>query len=402
MSGGRPEMRVGIDATAVPRRRAGAGNYIFNLVRAIAEVDGINTYVIFARTQLIEEWNIRQPNFHFHVTELRHRPLRLLWEQTVLPVLARRHRLDVLHSPHYTFPMFTSARRVVTILDMTFYLYPQLHSFVKRLFFRRMIRLAVRYADRIITISESTANDLFHLLDGEGLAEKTHPVPLAVDSRYRLIRDETAVATACRRLGLEPKGFLLYVGVLEPRKNLPVLLRAFRRARDEGNRLPLAIVGKRGWKFDSIFATVQELGLENDVIFTGHVSDADLPYVYNGAALFLYPSLYEGFGLPVLEALSCGAPVITTNVSSLPEIVGDAGLLLPPSDVDELAGAIGRVLSDADLAASLSEKGRERAARFSWSRTARETIGVYARAAGMSHRGATLRDAGNGTLRGPC
>ena len=383
MGGGGPRMRVGIDATAVPRPRAGAGNYIFNLVRAIAEVDGINSYVVFARPQLIDEWGIRQPNFRFHANELRHRPLRLLWEQTVLPVLARRHRLDVLHSPHYTFPMLSSARRVVTILDMTFYLYPQVHSFVKRLFFKRMIRLAVRYADRIITISESTASDLFRLVGGEGLPEKTHAVPLAVDSRFRLIQDEAAVAIACRRLGLEPRRFLLYVGVLEPRKNLPVLLRAFRRARDEGNRLALAIVGNRGWKFASIFATVQELGLEKDVIFTGYVSDADLPYVYNGAALFVYPSLYEGFGLPVLEALSCGTPLITSNVSSMPEIVGDAGLLIPPSDETRLADAIREVLSDPALAASLSEKGRERAARFSWSRTARETIAVYARAAGL-------------------
>lgn len=379
-------MRVGIDATAVPRRRAGAGNYIFNLVRAIAEVDAINEYVVFARPQLIEEWHIRQPNFQFHATELRHRPLRLLWEQTVLPVLARRYRLDVLHSPHYTFPMFGSARRVVTILDMTFYLYPQLHSVAKRFLFRRMIRLAVRRADRIITISESTATDLFHLLDGRGLAEKTHAIPLAVDSRFLVIREEAAIAAACRRLGLEPRGFLLYVGVLEPRKNLPVLLRAFRRTRDENNRLPLAIVGKRGWKFDSIFATVRELGLENDVIFTGHVSDADLPYVYNGATLFVYPSLYEGFGLPVLEALSCGTPVITSNVSSMPEIVGEAGILVPPSDENGLADAIRRILSDPVLAVSLSEKGRERASHFSWSRTARETIAVYARAAGLRER----------------
>ena len=390
-------MRVGIDATAIPRTRAGAGNYIFHLIRGISEADTSNSYVVFSRPQHVEEWGIRQPNIVFHETDLASRPLRLLWEQTILPILARHHRLDVLHSPHYTFPLFVPMRRVVTILDMTFFLYPELHSLAKRVFFRTMISLAARFADRLITISDSTATDLFRVLGSRALAEKTHPIPLAADPAYRPISDASAISSVCERFGLEPGRFILSVGVLEPRKNLPVLLRAYRGLRDEGVRHPLAIVGKRGWMFESIFSAVEELQLTHDVVFTGHVSDADLPYLYNGATVFVYPSIYEGFGLPVLEALACGTPVVTSNVSSLPEIVGEAGLLVDPHDPCALSAAIGRLLGDPNLARSLARRGRERAAGFSWQRTARETISVYERAVAAKNE-PTLLTSGSADL----
>jgi glycosyltransferase involved in cell wall biosynthesis len=240
-----------------------------------------------------------------------------------------------------------------------------------------MIPLAARYADRVITISQNTARDLLRLVETPGLAAKTHPIHLAVNPAFRPIPDRAAITNVCRRFGLTPGNFILSVGVLEPRKNLPVLLRAYRRLRDEGFAHSLAIVGKRGWMFSSILAAVEALHLEDHVVFTDHLSDTDLPYVYNGAAVFVYPSIYEGFGLPALEALACGTPVVTSDVSSLPEIVGQAGLLVPPSDAGVLFDALKRILSEPELAASLAQQGTERAAQFSWQRTACETLAVY-------------------------
>jgi glycosyltransferase involved in cell wall biosynthesis len=372
-------VRIGIDATALPFQRTGVANYVFGLLRGLAAVDRDNSYVVFARPIHIREFGIDHPNFRFVPIDFRARGLRLAWEQVGLPRRVRAERLDLLHSPHYTMPLRHSARSVVTFCDMTFLMHPELHQPVKRAFFPAMMRWSARHADRLITISESTRDDLSRLWDID--PERMTPVPLAAGAEFRPATPE-AVAAACGRHWLRPGGYILYVGVLEPRKNVDRLVAAFGMAGDGLRGLDLVIAGKRGWMYDEIFAQVQALGLADRVRFTGYVHQEDLPGLYSGARLFAYPSRYEGFGLPVLEAMRCGVPVVTTNVSSMPEVAGDAALLVSPDDVAGLADAMARLVEDPALAADLGRRGRERAASFSWERCARETRAVYERAMG--------------------
>jgi glycosyltransferase involved in cell wall biosynthesis len=207
-------------------------------------------------------------------------------------------------------------------------------------------------------------------------------IPEAANARYRQL-DPDAVAPALGRYGVEPP-YILYVGSLEKRKNLPRLLQAYARLRQDLPGWKLVIVGARKWKSAPIFDTLSRLGLEPYVHFTGFVEEDDLPALYNGADLFCFPSLYEGFGLPVLEAMACGTPVVTSSTSSLPEVAGEAALLVDPYDVEAIAAAMRRVLSDPELAQDLRARGLARAAQFTWERTARETIAVYERVLGKS------------------
>ncbi|MEO7985553.1 MAG: glycosyltransferase family 1 protein [Gemmatimonadales bacterium] len=370
-------MRIGIDATAMPLQRTGAGNYIFNLIQALARVDRSNEYVVFAKATHEDELGVRRSGFEFVRREFAGRGLRLAWEQVGLPRQVRKHRLDVLHSPHYTTPLRHAASSVVTFCDMTFVLHPDLHQAVKRWFFPAMMRMSARRADRLIAISESTRDDLVRMWDVD--PARIAAIPLAADSGYRP-RSAEEVASACGKYGLHPGSYALYVGVLEPRKNVDLLVEAFGRVAAGMPGIDLVIAGRKGWMYDQIFAQVARLGLQQRVRFTGYVPNEDLPALYTGARLFAYPSRYEGFGLPVLEAMSCGTPVITTNVSSMPEVAGDGAVLVPPDDLDALAGALLRVSSDSALRDTLACHGLERAKAFSWERCARETVQQYERA----------------------
>jgi len=367
-------MRIGIDATAMPLQRAGAGNYIFNLIQALARVDRSNEYVIFAKPAHQAELGVNGPRVCFVPCEFAGRAVRLVWEQVGLPRQVRAHRLDVLHSPHYTMPLRHSARSVVTFCDMTFLLHPELHQPIKRVFFPAMMRVSARRADRLIAISESTRDDLVRLWAVDRARIAT--IPLAADTGYRP-RAPEEVVEVCGRYGLQPGGYILYVGMLEPRKNVDRLVEAFGRVATELPGVDLVIAGRPGWMYDQIFAQVEALGLRERVRFTGYVPHDALPGLYSGARLFAYPSKYEGFGLPVLEAMSCGSPVVTTNVSSMPEVAGDAAILVTPDDVAGLAAALLRVSGDPTLRAELSCKGLARAKAFSWERCARETMAVY-------------------------
>jgi glycosyltransferase involved in cell wall biosynthesis len=367
-------MRVGIDATAVPLQRTGAGNYIVNLIRALGQVDGSNEYVVFGKAAHEEELSSNGSNIKFVRREFPGRGARLTWEQVGLPRQVRAHRLDVLHSPHYTMPLRRAARSVVTFCDMTFVLHPDVHQMVKRVFFPAMMRLSARRADRLIAISESTRDDLVRIWGVD--RAKISAIPLATDAEFRP-RSPEEIAEACGRYGIRPGAYILYVGMLEPRKNVDRLVEAFGLVASQLSGVDLVIAGRRGWMYDQIFARVEGLGLQDRVRFTGYVLSEDLPALYGAARLFAYPSRYEGFGLPVLEAMSCGAPVVTTNVSSMPEVAGDAAILVAPDDVAGLAAALLRVSADDALRADLACRGLARAKAFSWERCARETIAVY-------------------------
>jgi glycosyltransferase involved in cell wall biosynthesis len=376
-------MRIAFDATAMPRLMAGAAVYTYELARALAAVDSENDYVIFARGDHFDDLPRMRPGppagrAGLRVLKVRapSRPLRLLWEQTVLLWRLRQLGIDVLHSPHHTTPLAPCGyRRVVTIHDLTFFLLPERYPTTRRLYFQTMTRLSARVADAIIVPSEAVKGDVMRIL---GLPpERLFVIPEAAGPAFHP-QDAVAIEAVRRRYGLEGP-FLLSVGSLEPGKNRERLLQAFARLRARGLNHTLVVAGQRAWRYEGDAPLARRLGLADSVRFLGHVPQADLPALYSAAEVFVFPSLYEGFGLPALEALACGTPVVASNVSALPEVVGDAALQVSPLDVEALAGAMERLLRDDRLRSDLRERGLERAAQFSWEKAARQTVEVYHR-----------------------
>jgi glycosyltransferase involved in cell wall biosynthesis len=273
---------------------------------------------------------------------------------------------------------------VVTLLDMTFFLHPQLHTRAKRLYFPRIIRMSARRADAFAAISESTRKDAIRLLNIP--SEKIFTTPLGVDRDFRLVEDMHLLEGVRVRYKL-PEKFVLYVGLIEPRKNLPLLIRVYRQMAAQGTPFDLVLAGRLGWNYQEVLESIERFGLRDRVHMPGYIAQEDLPFVYNLASLFVYPTTYEGFGLPVLEAMACGVPVITTRISSLPEIVGDAGELLPENDEAAFRKAVLRLLNDSDLHEQRKIAGLSQAAKFTWERTARLTLQIYYKVLQATHTG---------------
>jgi glycosyltransferase involved in cell wall biosynthesis len=371
-------MRIGIDATALPNQPVGAGNYTIHLVRALTGLKREDELVVFSQPHgiiLIEKGG-KLPVEWILCPELSP-GLRLVWEQTHLVTLAKKVRVDLLHSPHYTRPDNLPCRSVVTFHDMTFFLYPELHTRAKRLFFPWAMRRSGKTADVLIADSESTRADMVRLLGID--PNKIIPIPLGVDPGFIAISDLTLRDQIQKKYSL-PEEFILFVGTVEPRKNLPLLIQSYQQLVVTGIQIPLVIAGKLGWMYEEVFAQIEANKLNNKVRLIGYVDQIDLPVIYSMAKVFVYPTLYEGFGLPVLEAMACGVPVVTSNVSSLPEIVAEAGLLVPPNDPQALAQAIQKILDDNALSLKLRQAGPQRAAHFSWQRTAQLTLRAYQQA----------------------
>ena len=368
-------MRIGLDATALPPKPVGAGRYIVRLVRSLAALNTENELVIFVqdnRRPLIDSPSIE--NIRWVETPEISPARRLLWEQTALPRLARQAGIDLLHSPHYTRPLDLPCASVVTFHDMTFFLYPELHTRAKRLFFPWMMRMSAHRAEAIIANSESTRRDAMQILHIP--ADKIFTVTLGIGEEFRRITD-LGLLEDCRQRYDLPQDFFLYVGLVEPRKNLPLLLSAYARLAQVEDPPPLVVVGRIGWMVEDVFRQIESLQLKNRVKFTGYIPDQDLPLVYNLAQILLYPSRYEGFGFPPLEAMACGTPVITTAVSAMQDQVGEAGLLVPPQDETALFEAMRRLMHDRPLRDDLSNHGRQQAKLYTWDQTALKTLQVY-------------------------
>ena len=368
-------MRIAIDATSVPRHRAGAGTYIFNLVHALAQVDQENTYYVFARAGTFQRRTLERERFHLVPVWLPSRLGRMVWEQAILPVRLRRRQVDVLHSPHFTTPVLGDGwRRVVTFHDVTFFLLPRRYPALRRLYYQQAGRAGARLAHLVIAVSQTVKDDVVRQF---GLpSDRVRVVSLAPGADFRPLDDRARTAAVRDKYGL-PARFILNVGTLEPGKNQAILLRAFQRLKAQGVAHGLVIAGQRGWMYERLYRLVDELGLRGQVYFTGYLPDEDLVAVYNLADLFVFPSLYEGFGLPPLEAMACGLPVVASNAPAPTEVLDGAALLVSPRDVDGLTEAAGRVLRDRRLRYRLRKRGLERAAQFSWERTARETVEAY-------------------------
>jgi glycosyltransferase involved in cell wall biosynthesis len=287
---------------------------------------------------------------------------------------------DVFHATWHLLPRLRSPASVMTLYDLAFVLYPETHLRVLRWSSNVLVPRYLRACDRIIAISESTKRDAIRMYRiPEDKIVVTH---LAAEVRFRP-ENPDRVAEVRRRFGL-PLRFLLYVGTIEPRKNLDVLLGALSRLKGQGCEVPLVVAGKLGWLYDEFLAKIRSLGLESLVLLPGFVPEDDLPALYTAAEVFVYPSVYEGFGIPILEAMGCGTPVLCSNVSSLPEVTGDGGILLPPRDPAAWAEAIARLTERPVLRRELRERGFRQASRFRWEETAKRTWEVYR--ATLSHR----------------
>jgi len=300
--------------------------------------------------------------------------VRVVWEQLVQPWTLHRIGADLVHGPVFVGPLFAPCPVVVTIHDLSFIRFPHLFRPANRLYLTVLTRLSARRARRVIAVSAHAAAETAQLL---GVPPgRVDVVYHGVDPVFRPLPPDE-VASFRQHRGL-PARFVLCVGTLEPRKNQTRLVEAFARIYD--GSVKLVLVGGRGWLYDELFAKVEALGLDEAVIFPGYVMNDELPLWYNAATVLAYPSVYEGFGLPVLEAQACGTPVLTSNVSSLPEAAGDAASMVDPCDVEALAEGLNRLLTDEPLRRDLRERGLAHVKQFSWPHTARETARVYHRA----------------------
>jgi len=367
-------MHIGIDAHAIGAQQGGNETYIKHLIAALAELDGENRYTLyFANSRAAREWSGRYQNFAVRALPP---PTPIVRVPVALAFELRRRPVDVLHV-QYTAPPFCHAPVVATIHDLAFEHLPETFTRRGQAQLRLTVRRTARRASRIATVSEFSRQDIIrtYRLAPEKVVVTYNGIAPHFTTRPGAAGEAEEVR---RRYGIR-REYLLAVGSLQPRKNLIRLLRAYGRLRQthEGFRPQLVIVGRRLWLWREILQEISRQPWSRDVITTDYVADEELPALYRGAAAFVYPSLYEGFGLPPLEAMACGTPVVTSNTSSLPEVVGEAALQVDPYDEGALARAILDLLNDQALRARLAAAGPAQARKFTWRAAAAKTLGLY-------------------------
>ena len=371
-------MRVAIDLTALLPEATGVDNYLKNLVLSLGRIDHANRYRIYVNYEDRGLFDGSLPgNFEVVPLSLRPRPIRLLFQQVALPVAARRWTADVVHSPSFIMPLYRGRQRhVLTIYDMTFFTLPECHTSLRRsAMYRRALLASIRRADLITAPSRSTVEQILAVVPDIPKDRIREVVP-GINEEFRPL-DPARVRREVRRLRL-PESYLLHVGTIEPRKNLPRLIDAYRRLVTRSQTdAHLVLAGRLGWSYEEVLAAIGAGDLRDRIHAPGYVPQADLPWYYAGAKLFVYPSLQEGFGFPPLEAMACGLPVISSLSTSLTENLAGAAELVPPDDVEALAGAMRRLLRDERLRDERRRQGLERSARYSWSETARRTLDCY-------------------------
>lgn len=377
-------MRIAIDITATPKSKTGIGRYLLGLLRGLQEVDQENEYFLFVHSDDIDGFPIVNPHFHIvpvRSSVLRRTWIRILWEQFVFPFRLRKHKIDVLHCPNFTMPylarFFCPDLRVVgTFHDMTYFFLPEFHVGWKREMFKSYIRKTAGAADKLVTISENSKRDIpKYCRPGNPEIQVTC---MGVEPRF--FTAEKPSPSLLEKYGVRDP-YILYIGTLEPRKNVPGLIEAYRQLPETLIRsYQLVICGKKGWLYDEIFAMLKETPeLLSRIVFTGYVEDDDLPSLIRGASVFAYVSFYEGFGIPVIEAMAAGVPTLTSCGSSLEEVAGDGAMLCDPKDPKDISRALRELLTeqDTDLRDMRVRTGRARARYYTWQRCAQDTILAY-------------------------
>ncbi len=375
-------MRIGFDVSQTGSNKAGCGYVAYSLIQHLARLDHDNYYILYSNfgpdfwdaDHKRNTFQTRQANFERRFTEFSHSQARVFWSNPAPGFEDQLGRPDVVHANNYFCPKgLRHARLVYTLYDLVYVEHPEFTTEANRLIcFNGVFEASLR-ADMIISISEYSRRhflEIFPHYPAERV-QVLHPA-----SRFSLTDDVDEKAGQVKKL---PAGeFWLSVGTLEPRKNLRRLLQAYARLRHEGlTDLPLAVAGGKGWLEEDLPDYIAGLGIQNDVHLLGYVNDAQLHWLYRHCFAFLYPALFEGFGMPVLEAMSLGAAVITSNVTSLPEIAGDAALSVDPEDVEAMAEAMLRLQNDSTLHADLQRRALARSKLFSWEKMARGVLDVY-------------------------
>jgi glycosyltransferase involved in cell wall biosynthesis len=371
-------LHIAIDAHSVGAGLAGNESYVTNLIEALAEIDAVNRYTLYVtKREAVERFSNRWAHISVRLT-LPHTPL--LRIPLTLSAELRRRPVDLLHV-QYTAPPLAPCPVVATIHDLSFEHLPETFKRRSRAQLRLTVRRTARMAQAVITPSEYSRRDLIETYQLS--PERVKRTPLAAAPHFAPVRDEDERRRVKELYHIEGE-YILAVGAIQPRKNLVLLVEAYadlRRRRPQAKLPQLVLAGKRGWLYGETLDVARRHARDGDIHFAGYVREADLPALYTDALAFVYPSYFEGFGLPLLEAMACGAPAIAGNRTSLPEVVGEAGLLVDPFDREALAAAIGRLIDDEGLRRELRARGLERARRFSWRETARLTLEVYEQAA---------------------
>jgi len=358
---------VALDASAVPDPPGGAGRYVLALAAALdtrADVD----LTVVSRIGDAVRWPspvvARAPAL---------RPVRLGWEQVGLPRIVRDLGVEVHHGPHYTMPLALGLPAVVTVHDLSFFTHPEWHQRTKVAFFRAAIRTSAQRAAALVAVSAATATLLAERVRPQA---PVHVIPHGVDHARFHPDDSGDDGTARARVGVAPP-YVAFLGTLEPRKDVPTLVRAFDRLAGSRPELTLVLVGAQGWGMDAVERAVAEASHRHRIRMLGYVAEGDMPAVLRGASVVAYPSLEEGFGLPVLEALACGVPVVTTSGTVMEEVAAGAALLAPPGDADRLAEALESAVDGGPGADERRQLGLEVAAAHTWEASAAAHAEVY-------------------------
>ncbi len=366
-------MKLGIDVRPAIEEPAGIGKVVLNLTRQLAAIDPHGEYVLYANRSF--DIGIRNPRFRQVVRSFgTNAPGRLLWHLFMVLHARLVERVDALISVGALQSAALTRDFVILIVaDLTHVLYPEFHVGKPRLTGRLLLRRALRRSRRVVAISENTRIDILRYGGGRLAPEKVSVAHIACEDVFRVDPPEDERSRVRALYGLAGE-YILFVGTIEPRKNLPVLIRAFAGVAAVKGKIELVIAGRKGWKWEETFDAARESGEASRIRFLEFVPQENLPSLYHGATAFVYPSVYEGFGIPPLEAMACGVPVITSSTSSLPEVVGEAALLVDPADVGGLRDAMLKMLSEAPLRQRLSREGKDRSALFSWERFARAVL----------------------------
>lgn len=374
--------RIGIDARFAVRNHRGIGNYTLNLIHGLAEIDSHNEYILYIDKNDSE--NILPKQGNFKIKKLLPSNY-LVWEQIILPMQVKKDGVDILHCTGNTAPFFLSRsiKLVLTICDVMYLKnyseLPKSASYYQRmgrLYRKTIVPRIASHLSMALTISEFSKIDIMkHLPEIDNNRIKV--IYLAANENFGQVDKSSALQKIRNKFGID-RDYILTLGALDPRKNTELVIKTFIELKNESNiNEKLLIIGVPNWKQTKFYNIVQESNFKKDIIFTDFISEDDLILLYNGASIFLYPSLYEGFGIPLLEAMACGVPVIASKTGSIPEVAGDAALLIDPRNGKELKESMLNLLNDEGLRSELIRQGFRQHQKFSWKKTAEETLGIY-------------------------
>jgi len=373
-------VNIGIDCNPIMNKKTGVGNYMHNLLLELAKIDKTNSYTLFFYSlRNLDITKAGQYNFKYKKTVSLRIPRLLLdffWNNLRFPPIEFFiGRVNIFHGNFYLPPMKKGVNGIITIYDMSFFDCPEFHTKATQRFRSKVLK-SHYIASKIVTISDFSKSEILKYINiPEEKIEVIYP-GVSLPTEVKLKRNEDDIL---KKYSLSKK-YILYVGTIEPRKNLEGLIKAYKLLLSDDkykNKYDLVIVGKLGWKYETFFKTLENLDLQDKVKRLGYIPDEELPAIYKHTSLFVYPSIYEGFGLPVLEAMAYGVPVITSNISSLPEVAGDAALLINPYNYKEIRDGIADILSTEQLKSQLIARGKDRVKKFPWRKTAEKTLEIY-------------------------